>query len=64
MRADAVLRCVAAALEYGGGAADEPHYADATGLASLLISQSIERLESRSDLPIIEAARPDPEGAT
>jgi hypothetical protein len=64
MRADAVLRCVAAALEYGDGAADEPDYADAIGAASLLISQSIERLEAHSGLPIIEAVRSEPEGAT
>jgi hypothetical protein len=48
MRADAVLRCVAVALEYDGWTSDEPDYADAIGAARQLISRSIERLESPS----------------
>lgn len=48
MRADAVLRCVAVALEYDGWTSDEPDYAEAIGVARQLISQSIERLESHS----------------
>lgn len=46
MRADAVLRCVAVALEYDGWSSDEPDYAEAIGVARTLISQSMERLES------------------
>ena len=45
MRADAVLRCVAVALEYDGWTADEPDYAEAIAVARHLISQSIDRLE-------------------
>ncbi len=48
MRADAVLRCVAIALEYDGWTDDEPDYVEAIGVARNLISESIERLESRS----------------
>lgn len=48
MRADAVLRCVAFALEYDDWSFDEPDYAEAIEVARSLISQSIERLESRS----------------
>lgn len=64
MRADAVLRCVAAALEYDGWAADEPDYADAIAVASQLISQSIERLESRADLPTAGSVDSEPESST
>lgn len=49
MRADAVLRCVAIAVEYDGWTSDEPDYAEAIEVARHLISQSIERLESGSD---------------
>ena len=49
MRADAVLRCVAVALEYDGWTSDQPDYAEAIGVARSLISQSIERLESASE---------------
>jgi hypothetical protein len=49
MRADAVLRCIAVALEYDGWTSDEPDYAEAIGVARHLVSQSIERLESHSD---------------
>jgi hypothetical protein len=48
MRADAVLRCVAVALEYDGWTDDEPDYAEAIGVARHLIVQSIERLEAHS----------------
>ena len=47
-RADAVLHCVAVALEYDDWTADEPDYADAVGVARDLISHSIERLELHS----------------
>jgi hypothetical protein len=49
MRADAVLQCVAIALEYDGWTSGEPDYAEAIGVARNLISQSIERLESHAD---------------
>jgi hypothetical protein len=49
MRADAVLRCVAVALEYDGWTSDEPDYAEAIEVARRLVSQSIERLELHSD---------------
>lgn len=49
MRADAVLRCVAFALEYDDWSFDEPDYAEAIEVARSLISQSIERLESHSE---------------
>jgi hypothetical protein len=49
MRADAVLRCVAVALEYDDWSFDGPDYAEAVEVARNLISQSIERLESHSD---------------
>ena len=64
MRANAVLRCVAAALEYDGWAADEPDHADAIAVASQLISQSIERLESRADLPTVGSVHSEPESST
>jgi hypothetical protein len=48
MRADAILRCVAVALEYDDWSFDEPDYAEAIEVARNLILQSIERLESRS----------------
>lgn len=63
MRADAVLRCFAAALEYNSWTADEPDYADAIAVASQLISQSIERLESRAAMPV-GSAHCEPESAT
>ena len=49
MRAEAVLRCAAVALEYKDWNFDEPDYADAIEVARNLISQSIERLESHSE---------------
>lgn len=64
MRADAVLRCVAAALEYDGWVADEPDYAEAIAVASQLISQSIERLESRADWPTVGSVHSEPESST
>lgn len=63
MRADAVLRCVAVALEYDGWTSDEPDYAEASGVARQLISQSIERLESHSDLASAGSVRSGPEGS-
>jgi hypothetical protein len=45
MRADAVLRCVAFALEYDDWRSDEPDYAEAIDVARNLISQAVERLE-------------------
>lgn len=54
MRADAILRCVAVALEYEGWSIDEPDYAEAIDVARNLISQSIERLEPHSDLSIAD----------
>ncbi len=48
MRADAVLRCIAVALEYDDWSFDEPDYAEAIEVARNLISQSIERLELHS----------------
>lgn len=56
MRADAILRCVAVALEYDGWISDEPDYAEAIGAARDLISQSIERLESHSGLSTVASA--------
>jgi hypothetical protein len=64
MRADAVLRCVAIALEYDGWTSDEPDYAEALGVARHLISQSIERLESHSDPSTAGSVRSDPESST
>lgn len=49
MRADAVLRCVAVALEYDDWTSEEPDYAEAIGAARFLISQSIDRLEPHAD---------------
>lgn len=54
MRADAILRCVAVALEYDGWTCDQPDYAEAIGVARHLISQSIERLESHSDSSTVD----------
>jgi hypothetical protein len=48
MRADAVLRCVAVALEYDDWNCDGSDYAEAIEAARNLIATSIERLESRS----------------
>jgi hypothetical protein len=64
MRADAVLRCVAIALEYDGWTSDEPDYAEAIGVARHLISQSIERLELHSDSSTVGSVRSDSEGST
>ena len=64
MRADAVLRCVAVALEYDGWTADEPDYAEAIGVARNLISQSIERLESHSDSSTTRPVRADSDSST
>lgn len=64
MRADAVLRCVAVALEYDGWTSDEPDYAEAIAAARDLISQSIERLESHSGLSSVAAAGSEPESST
>jgi hypothetical protein len=50
MRADAILRCVAFALEYADWRSDDPDYAEAIEAACSLISQSIGRLESHPDL--------------
>lgn len=60
MRADAVLRCVAVALEYDGWTSDEPDYAEAIGAVCDLISQSTERLESHSDPSHAGSVRADP----
>jgi len=62
MRADAVLRCVAVALEYDGWTSDEPDYAEAIGAACDLISQSTERLEAHSDSSTAGPVRSDSEG--
>jgi hypothetical protein len=59
MRADAVLRCVAVALEYDGWTSGEPDYAEAIGAACDLISQSTERLESLSDSSAAGSVRSD-----
>lgn len=64
MRADAVLRCVAVALEYDGWTSDEPDYVEAIGVARSLISQSIERLESHSDSSTVDAVPSKPESST
>ena len=64
MRADAVLRCVAVALEYDGWSADEPDYAEAIGVARNLISQSIERLESHSDSSTTGSVPSDSDSST
>lgn len=61
MRADAVLRCVAVALEYDGWTSDEPDYAEAIGAACDLISQSTERLETQSDSSTMGSVRSDSE---
>lgn len=45
MRADAILRCVAFALEYDDWRSDEPDYVEAIDVARNLISQAVERLE-------------------
>lgn len=63
MRADAVLRCVAVALEYDGWTSDEPDYAEAIGVARQLISQSIERLELHSDFASASSVRSEPENS-
>jgi hypothetical protein len=59
MGADAVLRCVAVALEYDGWTSDEPDYTEAIEAARNLISQSIERLESHSDSSTVGPVRSD-----
>lgn len=64
MRADAVLRCVAIALEYDGWTSDEPDYAEAIGVARDLISQSIERLESHSGSSTVASAGSELESST
>jgi hypothetical protein len=55
MRADAVLRCVAVALEYDDWSSDGPDYVEAIEVARSLISQSIEQLESRSSPDTLSA---------
>ena len=55
MRADAILRCIAVALEYNDWSFDDPDYAEAIEAARNLISQSIERLELRADSAPTEA---------
>lgn len=64
MRADAVLQCVAVALEYDGWTSDEPDYAEAIGVARDLISQSIERLESHSGSSTAASAGSELESST
>lgn len=64
MRADAVLRCVAVALEYDGWISDEPDYAEAIGVARDLILQSIERLESHSGSSTVASAGSELESST
>jgi hypothetical protein len=64
MCADAVMQCVAVALEYDGWTSDEPDYADAIAVVRNLISQSIERLESLSDSSTAESVRADSESST
>src|SRR5687768_10977632 len=63
MRADAVLRCVAVALEYDGWTSDEPDYAEAIGAARHLISQSIEGLEMHSDSSTVGSVSSDSESS-
>jgi hypothetical protein len=63
MRADAVLRCVAIALEYDGWTSDEPDYAEAIGVARHLISQSIEGLEMHSDSSTVGSVSSDSESS-
>jgi hypothetical protein len=64
MRADAILRCVAVALEYDDWSIDEPDYAEAIEVARNLISQSIERLESHSQSSAVGSARSGRESST
>jgi hypothetical protein len=64
MRADAVLQCVAIALEYNGWNSDEPDYPEAIEAARQLISQSIERLESHSASSTTASVRSDSESST
>jgi hypothetical protein len=64
MRADAVLRCVAVALEYDGWTDDEPDYAEAIGVVRHLILQSIDRLETHSIPSTAAAVRSDSESST
>lgn len=49
MSADAILRCVAVALEYDGWTDAEPDYVEAIGVVRELISQSIERLDGMTE---------------
>ena len=64
MRADAVLRCVAVALEYDDWSFDEPDYAEAIEVARKLISQSIERLEPHSESAVAGSVRYRRESST
>lgn len=64
MRADAVLRCVAVALEYDDWNSDASDYAEAIEVARNLISQSIERLEAHSESAAAGCVRFRPESST
>ena len=64
MSANAVLRCVAVALEFEDWTSDEPDYADAIGVARQLISESIDRLESHSDSSTVGSSSSEADGST
>jgi hypothetical protein len=64
MRADAVLRCVAVALEYDGWTDDEPDYVEAIAVARHLILRSIGRLETHSVPLTVGPVRSDAESPT
>jgi hypothetical protein len=64
MRADAILRCVAVALEYGDWSSDEPDYVEAIEVARNLVSQSIERLESHPESATAGSVRSRRESST
>lgn len=64
MRADAILRCVAFALEYDDWRSDEPDYAEAIAVARDLISRAAERLELSCDLWTAGPVHSDSDGST
>ena len=64
MRADAVLRCVAFALEYDDWSFDGSDYAEVIEVARNLVSQSIERLESHPESATAGSVRSQRESST